>query len=151
PFGGCVMSIGFPSAFSELHLFGLEQVRKRWGWYLALGILLVVLGTVALGSSVLVTMVSMLFIGYLMIVAGIFEIINAFANRAWGGFFLDLLMGVLYVVAGFFIVVNPGVAALTLTFMIAVLLVLSGVFRIVVALSTRFHHRTWLLLHGAID
>jgi len=43
-----------------LHLVGLENLRKRWGWFLALGILLVILGMVALGSSVFMTLATIL-------------------------------------------------------------------------------------------
>ena len=36
---------------ADMFRVGLENLKKNWGWYLALGILLIVLGMVAIGSS----------------------------------------------------------------------------------------------------
>jgi uncharacterized membrane protein HdeD (DUF308 family) len=65
--------------------------------------------------------------------------------------FIDLLTGILYVVVGFMIVANPGAAAITLTLLIALFLIFTGIFRIVVALMTRFPHWGWLALHGLVN
>ena len=114
----------------SLHQVGLEEVKRHRGWFLALGMLLVFLGTVAIGRTYLLTAVSVLFFGYLMIAAGAAQAIHAFWNeRGWGGFFVDLLMGLLYVVVGFMIVANPAAGALTLTLMIAMFLMVMPVVR----------------------
>jgi uncharacterized membrane protein HdeD (DUF308 family) len=68
-----------------------------------------------------------------------------------GWVFIDLLTGILYVVVGFMMVANPGVAAVTLTLLIALFLMFGGIFRIVVALMLQFPHRGWLVLHGLIN
>ena len=51
------------------------------------------LGTVALGSSVFMTLATMVFVGWLMIGGGVMEAIHAFTVKDWGGFFMDLLSG----------------------------------------------------------
>ncbi len=130
---------------------GLGALGKRWGWFLALGILLIVLGTIALGSSVTMTLASMVFVGWLMIVGGFFEAIQAFTCKAWSGFFIDLLTGILYVVVGFMIVGNPAATAVTLTLLIAMFLIFSGVFRIATSITVRYAHWGWVLLHGVVD
>jgi uncharacterized membrane protein HdeD (DUF308 family) len=135
----------------SLHLVGQGHLRERWGWFLGLGILLVVLGTVALGSTFLLTLASVLVFGWLLVVAGALQTAHAFMTKRWGGFFLDLLTGLLYVVIGFMVVANPGATAVALTLLIAVFLIFAGVFRVVVALSVPFHNRIWLLLHGLIN
>ena len=135
----------------ELHLIGVEELRKRRGWFLALGILLIVLGTIALGSSVLMTLATMVFIGWLMIIGGIIESVHAFGCKRWGGFFIDLLTGVLYVVVGFMIVANPGSSALALTLLIAMFLIFEGIFRIAIAATVRYPNWAWLLLHGVVN
>ncbi len=135
-----------------LHLIGLTELKRNWGWFLALGIALVVLGIVALGATVATTIVSVLLFGWLLIVGGIFQGVHAFwRERGWGGFFIDLLTGILYVVVGFMIVAHPAESALTLTLLIALFLMFGGIFRIVVALMLRFPHWGWLVLHGAIN
>ena len=77
--------------------------------------------------------------------------VHGFARRAWGGFFVNLMGGLLYAVTGLLMVTHPGIAAVTLTFMIAMLLIVAGTFRIFVAFSTPIHHRGWLVLNGVIS
>jgi uncharacterized membrane protein HdeD (DUF308 family) len=137
---------------SGLHLIGLGELKRNWGWFLGLGIALLVLGAIALGASVAMTIVSMVLLGWLLIIGGVLEGIHAFwRERAWGGFFIDLLTGILYVVVGFMVLANPGEAAMALTLLIALFLMFSGLFRIVVALILRFPHWGWLTLHGAVN
>jgi len=106
---------------------------------------------VAIGYAVEMTIVSVMFFGWLLIIGGLFEIIHGFSRRPWGGFFINLLGGVLYAVAGVVIVVNPALAAVTLTLVIAIILIVAGLFRLFIAFSTPLHHRGWLILNGAIS
>jgi len=130
---------------------GIEEVRKHTTWFLVVGIALVILGMVAIGSAVAMTIVSVLFLGWLLIIGGIFEVIHGFSRRPWSGFFINLLGGVLYAVAGLVMVANPALAAVTLTLVIAVMLIVAGLFRLLIAFSTPFHHRGWLVFNGAIS
>jgi uncharacterized membrane protein HdeD (DUF308 family) len=130
---------------------GIEEVRAHRTWFLCLGVALIVLGTIAIGSSELMTMVSVIFLGWLLIFAGLFEVVHGFARRAWSGFFINLMGGLLYAVTGLLMVSHPGIAAVTLTLMIAMALIVAGTFRIFVALTTQIHHRAWLVLNGAIS
>jgi uncharacterized membrane protein HdeD (DUF308 family) len=130
---------------------GIEEVRAHRGWFLFMGVALIILGTIAIGSAEIMTMVSLIFLGWLLIFAGLFEIVHGFARRAWGGFFVNLMGGLLYAVTGLLMVSHPGIAAITLTLMIAMLLIVAGTFRIFVAFSTPMHHRGWLVLNGVIS
>jgi uncharacterized membrane protein HdeD (DUF308 family) len=131
-------------------LEGLENLRKSWGWVLALGVALIALGTVALGAAVFTTVASVMFFGWLLIIAGVAEVVHGFVRRAWQGFFLDLLTGVLYFVVGLMFVVEPLQSAATLTLLLAAALLFAGAMRIVLALSTQFQHWVWLLLNGIV-
>jgi uncharacterized membrane protein HdeD (DUF308 family) len=130
---------------------GAELLRKKWGWFVALGILLIFAGTLAAGSAFFMTVFSMMFLGWLMIVGGIFQALHAFGCKEWGGFFIDLLTGLLYLVVGFMCVANPGATAVALTLLIAMFLIFGGIFRVAIALATRYEHWGWLLLHGAVS
>lgn len=135
----------------SLHLIGVDELRQRWGWIVGLGIVLVVLGTVALGSAVFVTLATMVFFGWLMVFGGLLQSAHAFATRGWSGFFIDMLAGLLSLVVGFLIVTHPAATALTITLLIASFLIFSGLFRITIALTIRFHNWMWLLLHGVVN
>jgi uncharacterized membrane protein HdeD (DUF308 family) len=130
---------------------GIEEVRKHSTWFLVLGIALVIIGMIAIGSAVAMTIVSVMFLGWLLILAGLFEVIHGFRHRPWSGFFINLLGGVLYAVAGVVMVANPALAAVTLTLLIAMMLIVAGLFRLFIAFSTPLHHRGWLILNGAIS
>ncbi|MFV0445359.1 MAG: HdeD family acid-resistance protein [Planctomycetaceae bacterium] len=132
-------------------LSGIDELQKRWGWFVGLGILLIMLGSVAIGYSVVTTLTTMIFIGWLMIFAGILQSAHAFNCRSWGGFFFDLIAGILYTVVGFFMITEPGETSITLTLLIAASLIVSGLFRVAAAIATRFPHWGWLVLSGIIN
>jgi uncharacterized membrane protein HdeD (DUF308 family) len=135
----------------QLHLVGVEDLRRRSGWILGMGVLLIVLGMLALATSVLWTLATMIFIGWLMIVGGILQTAHAFSFKAWSGFFVDLLMGIFYTVVGVMVIAHPGATAVALTLMIAMLLMVSGIFRIAAAIALRVPHATWVLIHGFVN
>jgi uncharacterized membrane protein HdeD (DUF308 family) len=116
-----------------------------------MGIALVIIGTIAIGSAVVMTIVSVMFLGWLLIIGGVLEVIHGFTRRPWSGFFINLLAGALYAVAGILMVANPALAAVALTLLIAMMLIVAGVFRLFIAFSTPLQHRGWLILNGAIS
>ena len=109
------------------------------------------IGMIAIGLAVVMTIVSVMFVGWLLIIGGVFEVIHGFTRRPWSGFFINLLAGVLYAVAGVVMIANPALAAVSLTLLIAIILIVAGLFRLVVAFSTPLHHRGWLILNGVIS
>lgn len=129
---------------------GIEELRRKWGWLLALGVALIALGCIAIAFSVAATVASVLVIGVLLAIGGVLEVVYAFWQRRWSGFFIDLFVGLLYVAAGALLIAHPLFGAAALTLMIALFLVIDGVFRIAVALMYRYHNWGWLLLNGII-
>ena len=76
---------------------GLSELRRNWGWLLALGICLIILGIIALVDSVAVTVISMVLFGWILLIAGIIEAVQAFRHRRSGHLFLHMLNAVLYI------------------------------------------------------
>jgi uncharacterized membrane protein HdeD (DUF308 family) len=109
---------------------GLAPLRAKSGWILALGVVYVVAGIIALGSVVLATVATVWVVGIMMLISGAAEVINAFQIKSWGKFLLWLLLGVLYIVAGFIVFENPLLAAALLTLFLGCALIASGVMRI---------------------
>ena len=106
----------------------------------------------AIGRACLMTLASMVFFGWLLIIAGVVEAVHSFwRQRNWSGFFLDLLTGLLYAVVGLLVVSNPLQTSAALTLMISMFLIFGGVFRIAAALSVRYPHWGWVLLHGIVQ
>jgi uncharacterized membrane protein HdeD (DUF308 family) len=129
----------------------MAPLRAKWGWILALGIVYVIAGLVALGSVVMATVASVLIVGVMMIVAGIAEIINAFQCKGWGRFLIWVLLGALYIVAGFITFENPLFAAAILTLLLGASLVASGIMRIILAFSMKREQPwIWVLLSSIV-
>src|SRR6202166_1548174 len=130
---------------------GLQPLRAKSGWIVALGVIYVIAGFVALGSVILATVATVFVVGIMMLIAGVAEVINAFQIKTWGKFLLWLLLGVLYIVAGFVTLENPLLAAALLTLLLGVSLVASGIMRIVLAFSMKEGAPwIWVVLSGAI-
>jgi uncharacterized membrane protein HdeD (DUF308 family) len=133
-----------------LEAVDMKAVGQHWGWFLAKGILMIIVGTLALGSYVMVTLFSMIFLGWLMIFAGVVEAVHAFWKKEWGGLFLNLLVGVLYIVVGFMVLTNPTASAMTLTLIMAIFFILDGIFRIIIAVTMHYPRWGWMLLNGIV-
>ena len=129
----------------------LEPLRAKSGWIIALGVVYVIAGLVALGSVVFATVATVFVVGIMMLVAGAAEVINAFQVKSWGKFLLWLLLGVLYIVAGFVTFENPLLAAAFLTLLLGFLLIASGIMRIVLGFSMKQGTPwLWVAFSGAI-
>lgn len=133
------------------HHVGGDELRQSWGWILALGIIMVILGVMALSWSVMTTLVSVVFFGWMLLIGGGLSVIHAFMRRRWGGFFSELISGVLYLVVGLMVVINPAASAVALTLLIAMFLLIGGIFRIIAALLIRLGHWVWMLVNGLIS
>ena len=131
--------------------WGSDHLKRSWAWFLALGVVLIVLGIVALGFSILATLASVIVFGWLMIVSGVLQAGHACWRRKWRGVLLDLFAGILSLVVGFMLVANPLAGATTLTLLIAMFLLIGGISRIVASITGQFHHRGWMFLNGAIN
>jgi uncharacterized membrane protein HdeD (DUF308 family) len=109
---------------------GLAPLRSKWGWIVALGVVYVVAGVIALGSVVMATIATVWLVGIMMLLAGVFEVINAFQIKTWGRFLFWLALGILYIIAGFVAFDNPLLTAVWLTLILGAALVASGIVRI---------------------
>jgi len=125
---------------------------KNWLWFLLLGILMVIVGTFAITWSCITEVsvtVAWLF-GFLMLAGGIAEIVNSLHAGRWSGTLVHLLLGVLYAVVGLMIIDQPVEATFQLTLIIAIFLIVSGIFRIVFSVFERFTGWGWVLLNGVV-
>jgi uncharacterized membrane protein HdeD (DUF308 family) len=129
----------------------LEAIRGNWGWVLALGIILIVVGTLAIGMPFVASLASIALLSSLLIVGGIAQLVGAFWTRDWSGFFLSLLMGILYLVTGVVFIRHPANALAAVTLLLACALMVSGLFRIIGSLMYRFPQWGWTLLGGVIN
>jgi uncharacterized membrane protein HdeD (DUF308 family) len=130
---------------------GIEALRAKSGWIIALGVIYVLAGLIALYSVVMATVASVFVVGVMMFIAGVSEVINAFQVKSWGKFLLWVVLGALYIIAGVVTFENPLLAAAVLTLMLGAALVASGIMRVILAFGMK-EGAPWigLALSGAI-
>jgi uncharacterized membrane protein HdeD (DUF308 family) len=130
----------------------MEALSRNWGWLLALGILMIIMGVVAIGAPVVATIAVQFMLGWLLVISGIAEGIHAFMAQGWRGFLFELLSAVLYLAVGILLLVNPLGGALALTIVVAVFLIVEGIFKIITAFRVRDHDGWgWLLASGIVS
>ena len=78
---------------------GESKVNIR-GWVIFAGITMMVLGIVAISYDATATIASVILFGWLLMLAGVMQIVNAFQVRSWSGFFLYLVDGILRATVG---------------------------------------------------
>lgn len=134
---------------NEAALAVLECPAGKWWICALLGVVLLVAGVFVLFHAVLASLVVATFFAAGMIVGGLFQIWHAFSSRGWRGFALSLIVGVLFALGGGLMLLNPLATSLGLTLGVAALMLVSGVFRLVLA----FRHwgdYGWLLLASGL-
>jgi len=130
-------------------LFG--ELSRNWKWLLVVGILCLVLGFIGLGMTFLLTVVSVLYFGVLILVAGVAELIQAFRASGWKSKLAETLIALLYILAGLMIITRPLLASVLLTGTLAVVLLLIGILRCVMAIQHRaMQGWAWTLVGGVV-
>lgn len=118
--------------------------RRRTGWDVVFGLLLVIGAFVVLGNVVLATVVSIFVIGWVALASGVVLLIGSLFKIKSGGFWSAALGGAVLTVLGLFILRNPVVGALTLTLLAGSLFLASGMTRIIVAFQAP--ESRWLIV-----
>jgi uncharacterized membrane protein HdeD (DUF308 family) len=112
----------------------IGELRHRWGWFVALGVAMVLLGVVAMLNMLVATVASVYTVGVLMLVGAAVQIAHAFSVKSWSSFFLWVLGGIIYAIAGFAALINPLMASAILTLFLAAALLVSGAMRVWIGL-----------------
>ncbi|WP_024506949.1 DUF308 domain-containing protein [Bradyrhizobium sp. ARR65] len=127
-----------------------QEIVQYWGWFLAFGIGLVVLGIAAIARSFRATIVTMLFFGWLLIIASGLEIVQSLMVGHWAAFFHHLFAAVLFGVAGILLITKPIMSAETLTLFMGLFFLIGGIFQFVTALVLGSAGWEWQALDGGI-
>src|SRR5699024_3590276 len=130
----------------------LKTLAPKWGGFVALGLLLLFLGIVASVHVLTAAMVSVWFIGLMMIIGGIAQLIHAWRTRPWASFVLWSLSGLLYLAGGVIAFSNPMLGAMLLTLLLGASLIGLGF----LTFWFWFYHRSlngwvWLVVSGLIS
>ncbi len=128
----------------------LQRMRDNWGWYLALGIALVVLGVICLAYAPAATVATLALFGILVLVGGVVVAFSAIWAGSFWGAILRIAAGVLLVIAGFYMITRPFGSAAVLTIGIALFLIVTGVVQVVGSFIERGRGWGWGVASGVI-
>jgi len=126
------------------------EMIHHWGWFLAFGIVLLLLGIAAIVRSVAATVASMVFFGWLLVVVSLIEFVEAFMVGNWAGFFLHLLVAILFGVTGVLMLAKPVMSAEAITLLMSVFFLLVGLYQLVASIWTHLPGWGWHALNGAV-
>ena len=122
-----------------------EAKEKSWWVYTLLGVVLLFAGAFVLADLVFASAVSAIWIASAIIVAGVYQILQALRGRGQRGLALDTLVGILYVAGGAILLLNPLRASLSLTLMLGIIWILSGLVRVFLAEGMGRGRRAFML------
>jgi uncharacterized membrane protein HdeD (DUF308 family) len=131
-----------------------NALHAHWKLYLTEGVVLVVLGVIAILLPPIATLAVTILLGWLFLVSGVVGLFTTFRLRQAPGFWWSLISAVLGVMVGFVLLASPLSGAISLTFLLVAFFMIEGVASIMFSLD---HKRElsgrwgWMLMSGVID
>lgn len=130
---------------------GLGATAVDWRWALGLGIVLIVLGILAIFASVLFTMAVVSAIGALLVIAAIAQAVHASRAHRWTGALLSVVTAIVYAIVGLLLVTRPLLGAMAITLLMASFFLVVGIFRCVAAFLYELPHKGWAVASGMVS
>ena len=129
----------------------LSGIKKASGWSIALGILMILAGLIAMVEPGAFGLVIALVVGWSAIFNGFAQIVYAFRTHGGAHVFLEVILGIIYIIAGIYLLMHPVGGLLALTLLLASFLLVYGIFALVLAFRMRPHQGWgWVLCDGII-
>lgn len=136
------MTTGIPT---DIH------IKRSTTWLIALSIGLILLGILAILMPAVASAFFTSVMGWLAIMSGGVMIVQSFQSKPVRGFWLNLIVGILYIIAGIYILANVAAAMLALTLAFGILFIVEGIFTIIMAFTNRAGHRmAWLVAFNGV-
>jgi uncharacterized membrane protein HdeD (DUF308 family) len=146
------MTDGLPE-FDEIRREAAAAIHDHWKFFLADGVLMMLLGAAAIIVPDLASLAITIFVGWLFFVGGVFRALMAWRRRRSPAFGWSLATGLLAALLGIILVARPLQGMLTLTAALAAFFIIGGIGTLLIAFEYRRHLTSWgwLLLSGVID
>jgi uncharacterized membrane protein HdeD (DUF308 family) len=131
-----------------------DAVRRHWGLFLVQGLVMLVLGLLALARPMIATIAVELFAAWLFLIGGIVGLAGVFTAWKTPGFAWALIRAVLAILIGVLLLWRPIAGVLTLTLLLAAFFAAEGIAYIIASISQRAAlpgSWLWVLLSGVID
>jgi uncharacterized membrane protein HdeD (DUF308 family) len=130
-----------------------SAIHDQWAFYLTEGVILLVLGLLAILIPPAATISVTIVIGAVFFAGGVAGLISTFTGRRAPGFWWSLISAALGIVVGLMLLVRPIAGAVSLTLVLIVFFIAEGVFSILFGVAQRRHVSTWgwMVASGVVD
>ena len=129
-----------------------RKIQDNWGWFLALGVALVIGGIILIAAPLATSIAVTILIAAVLFIGGLVQIYHAFKTHGTASFLWNLITGIIAVVGGIVIYVNPLAGTLALTVVIAAIFVAQGISQILLAFKLKPHEGwVWVLIAGLVS
>ena len=148
------MALGLQTTDGDMPTVLRRGIADHWRMFAAEGVILVLLGFVAMAIPLFAGLATAILLGWLLLAAGIVGLLSTLRTRRAPGFGWSLLSALAALVAGLVLLWNPLAGLVTLTYVLTAYFIADGVFNIVLALSHRrelSRRWEWMLLNGIFD
>lgn len=130
-----------------------EAIRGHWGLFLIQGLIMIVLGVLAIGEPMVATIAVALFAGWLFLISGIVGLASMFTTRRMPGFWWTLISSLLAIIVGIYLIWRPLVGVLSLTLVVAAYFGAQGIVQIITSIE---HRRVlpswgWMVFGGVVN
>jgi len=129
----------------------MEEAKKNSGLLIFLGILTVVFGVFAIGTPFITGIAVTLFVGMMLAVSGVAQIVHALKSKQWGTGFWGTVIGVLGLAAGLIMIFRPMVGLVTMTMLLAIYFLVDGISEIIAAFRIKPDQGWgWVFFNGVV-
>lgn len=136
-------------ATSDQTLIYSDEIRAQRGWFIALGVLMMLLGVAAIAFPFTATLAVTITVGAVLVISGIAQLVHAFGVHKWRGFLITLLGAMLSLAVGVMVLFYPVSGILSFTLLLGSFLLVGGVLKTILAFRVRPGlNWGWLLFAG---
>jgi uncharacterized membrane protein HdeD (DUF308 family) len=114
-----------------------EDLRRGWRAVMTVGVGAILLGCVAIVVPAVAAVGTAIFIGIVLVVAGMFLVAAAFTAHSLGSLIVRLLWALLTVAVGVWLLAEPHHGAVSLTLLLGIYFLLMGTTRVAIAVAAR--------------
>ncbi len=139
---------------TDMHRGMRATLKKHWWLLMVLGVVLIILGILAIAYPWVATIAVDIYIGWLFLIAGVVGLIALFAAEDIAAFLWTLVTAALAVVLGVLLIWKPAAGAMSLTFALSAFFFAEGVFQVITSIAYRKAIPSgwgWLLASGVCD
>jgi len=148
------MTTNDPTSTADLAAALKKSISDHWRLFLAEGIVLILLGLVAIIVPPIAGLATTIILGWLFVIGGAVGLVATSGARRAPGFGWSLISAALAVITGGILLWNPLQGLATLTYVLIVFFIIDGILIIILALQHRRElsgRWEWMMIGGVMD